>query len=154
MSCGSAEPQFYRSTIVPTKTRKRPSVVSHLAPTRLLLEAIPDLLGCLADCQVLSHVAALPAALLQLHAQREILSEGPRRRPAALLERIGADQKVGACAALAGINGRTRALNRRANNMRKQLLAGTCSQENGAAASRTAGSEQRAPVQEMKERAS
>jgi hypothetical protein len=69
-----------------------------LAPARLLLEAVPDLLGRLSDGQVLAHVAALPAPLLQLHAQREILCQRPRRRPAALFECVGADQKVGSCA--------------------------------------------------------
>ena len=68
----------------------------HLAPSGALLEAVTDLLGRLAHSQVLAHVAALPVTLLQLHAQREVLSQRPGGRPAALLERIGADQEVGA----------------------------------------------------------
>ena len=68
-----------------------------LAPARLLLEAIADLLRCLADGQVLAHVAALPVALLELHTQGEILSQCPGGRPAALLESCCTDQEVGAC---------------------------------------------------------
>jgi len=87
-------------------------------PARALLEAVADLLRRLArrhhtlhptqgartplaqrDRQVLLHVPALPAPLLQLHAQRKVLGQRVLRRPARLLERGGPNQEVGACAA-------------------------------------------------------
>ncbi len=69
----------------------------HLAPPGLLLEAVTDADGRLADGQELAHVAALPVALFELHAQRKVLCQRPGGRPAALLEGVGADQEVGAC---------------------------------------------------------
>ena len=69
-----------------------------LGPAGALLEAVADLGGRLADGQVLLHVAAAPAALGHLHAQRKVLRQRVRRRPARLHERLGAHQEVGACA--------------------------------------------------------
>ena len=53
-----------------------------LGPARPLLEAVADLIGGLADGQVLLDVAAVPAALLELHAEGKVLGEGVLGGPA------------------------------------------------------------------------
>ncbi len=67
------------------------NTAAHLGPTRTLLEAIPDFLRGFTDGQVLLHVAALPLALSQLHAQGIILRQRVLRRPPALLKGVGTD---------------------------------------------------------------
>ena len=61
------------------KPRNRPETgqgrAHHLGPARALLEAVAQFVRRLADRQVLLHVAALPLALLQLHAQRIVLRQ-------------------------------------------------------------------------------
>ena len=47
-----------------------------LAPTRTLLEAIPDLLGGFANGQVVFHIAAVPLVGFHDHTQSKILCEG------------------------------------------------------------------------------
>ena len=53
-----------------------------LGPPRPLLEAVADLVGGLPDREVLLDVAAVPAALLELHAEGEVLGEGVLGGPA------------------------------------------------------------------------
>ena len=64
--------------------------VAHLAPAGALLVAVADLIRGLTNGQVFLNVAAVPAKLLQLHAQRVVLRQSPCRGPAHLQERIGA----------------------------------------------------------------
>ena len=66
-----------------------------LAPARPLLVAVAHRVGRLADRQVLLHVATVPARLFELHAEREVFGEGPRRGTPDLDERARADEKVG-----------------------------------------------------------
>ena len=73
------------------------SINAHLCPARTLLEAIPDFLRGFTNGQVLLHVAALPLALCELHAQGVILCQGVLWRPAALLKGVRADQEIGTC---------------------------------------------------------
>ena len=56
-----------------------------LGPARALLEAVSHLVGGLADREVLLHVAAVPALLLELHAQGEVLGEGVLGGPAGVV---------------------------------------------------------------------
>ena len=60
-----------------------------LAPPRTLLEAVADLLWGFTNGQVLLHIAAVPLAFGQLHAQSIILCQGVLRRPSGLLESSG-----------------------------------------------------------------
>lgn len=129
-----------------TSSMQDPQVRAHLAPPRLLLEAVTDLHRGLANGEVLSLIPALqaaegpqaqqemcttepgcapptatqittgertqanpsanpplaaqrhlPAALLELHAEGEILRQRPGGRPPAFLERICANEEIGAC---------------------------------------------------------
>lgn len=59
-----------------------------LGPPRALLEAVADLVGGLADRQVLLHVAAVPASLLELHSQGKVLGEGVLRGPAVIVFKV------------------------------------------------------------------
>ena len=77
------------SSIQTSSSTKVTSAGRHLAPAGALLVAVADLVGGLPDGQVLLDVPAVPAKLLQLHAQRIVLSQGPHRGAAHLQQRIG-----------------------------------------------------------------
>ena len=70
----------------PLKERVPPGVEDDLEvpfrPAGALLEAVADLVWGLADGEVFLHVAAVPAALLELHAQGKVLGEGVLGGPA------------------------------------------------------------------------
>lgn len=73
------------------------AIKAHLAPTGALLVDVADLIRGFTDGKVLLHVAAVPAILLQLHAQRVVLCQRPCGRATHLQQRIGANLHNNAC---------------------------------------------------------
>lgn len=62
--------------------------LAHLAPARALLVTVADLVGGLADGKVLLHIPAVPAELLELHAQGVVLCQCPCRRASHFQKRV------------------------------------------------------------------
>ena len=68
-----------------------------LGPAGALLVHVPDFVRSLTNGQILLHVAAVPAKLLQLHAQGVVLSHGVHGGASHLHDGLSPHQEVGPC---------------------------------------------------------